>query len=392
MKVIFSHCTQSYPIKFTASNIKVEYVAKGLILKGADVVVINDIIGERSLHTIESGMTKGLSYYIFPRAGKNLLLLGKNLFKCLKLLHSEYRKNDTNILFVGGMFPIFIIQLLVAKFLGYKCVFLTQEWALSLNNTRFIDKIGAYCSCYIYGKFVDAILPISHFLYEKNRHFNKPMLLTPILADFNSEIAHDEIEIHNHFAYCAGTSYFRVIKMMLGAYKKFVDNGGLQKLIMILSGNEESIVKIRKYAKQMGVEEKIIFKHQIPYKELLNIYETSLGLLIPLDPDSVQDKARFSQKIAEYLSVKRPLITSNVGEIPFYFTPNKDIVIADYNEQAYFEAMFFLAKNPTKATSIGKEGFKTGKERFDFRCMGAKMYNFLEKLGNGKFSGFICLF
>lgn len=40
----------------------------------------------------------------------------------------------------------------------------------------------------------------------------------------------------------------------------------------------------------------VIFKHQIPYEELMDIYKSSLGLLIPLDPDSVQDKARFSQK------------------------------------------------------------------------------------------------
>ena len=82
----------------------------------------------------------------------------KNILSCVNILCREYHKNDLNILFVGGVFPVFILQILVAKILGYKCVFLTQEWSLSLNNKRLIDKIGAYCSCFLYGKIVDVIL------------------------------------------------------------------------------------------------------------------------------------------------------------------------------------------------------------------------------------------
>ena len=76
------------------------------------------------------------------------------------------------------------------------------------------------------------------------------------------------------------------------------------------------------------IEDFVIFIQQIPYVELIEIYESSLGLLIPLDPNSLADIARFSQKIAEYLSSSRPVITNNVGEIPYYFTDRKDIIIS----------------------------------------------------------------
>lgn len=380
MKIVFSHCTQSYPINFSASNVKVEYISKGLMLREADVVIINDVFGDRKLHKNMKATKNNITYYLFQRSGKNVFKIMKNILSCVNILCREYHKNDLNILFVGGVFPVFILQILVAKILGYKCVFLTQEWSLSLNNKRLIDKIGAYCSCFLYGKIVDVILPISHFLYDKNLHFKKPMLLTPILADFKDDNTDYKNQYYNHFAYCAGAAYFRVIKMMLGAYKLFVENGGEQKLILIISGREKDINDIKEYVKQMGLEKMVIFKHQIPYEELMDIYKSSLGLLIPLDPDSVQDKARFSQKIAEYLSVKRPLITSNVGEIPFYFTPYKDILVAEYNEKAYCDAMSFLAKNIQKADAIGKEGFYTGRREFDYRTMGEKMYNFFINL------------
>ena len=76
---------------------------------------------------------------------------------------------------------------------------------------------------------------VNYFLYDKNLHFKKPMLLTPILADFKDDNTDYKNQYYNHFAYCAGAAYFRVIKMMLGAYKLFVENGGEQKLILIIS-------------------------------------------------------------------------------------------------------------------------------------------------------------
>lgn len=42
--------------------------------------------------------------------------------------------------------------------------------------------------------------------------------------------------------------------MMLGAYKLFVENGGEQKLILIISGREKDINDIKEYVKQMGLE------------------------------------------------------------------------------------------------------------------------------------------
>ena len=45
------------------------------------------------------------------------------------------------------------------------------------------------------------------------------------------------------------------------------------------------------------------------------------------DEKSLQDRARFSQKIAEYLMAQRPIITVDTGDIPYYFTHGKNAYI-----------------------------------------------------------------
>lgn len=379
MNIIFSHCTQSYPIKFTASNTKVDFMAKGMLKYGVKVCVIGDTFGEQQLNTVESNYNNGIKYYLFPRKHHILISLASNLLKWIKILKNEKKKGEINILFVGGLFPIFWIHLIVGKLLGYKCVLLTQEWAPSLKMNHMLERINAKISVHFNNYFLDAILPISHFLWLKNKKFKKPMHIVPVLADYHTV----KVNKHNnfdHFAYCADASYFRVLKMILNAYSKYLNEGGTSQLKLILGGREQDKKAVSKYIKSLNLNEMIEIKSQIPIEELKNIYETALGLIIPLDPKSIQDQARFSQKIAEYISSSRPIITSAVGEIPYYFENSVSACIVEYTEDAYAEAMTYLSNNKDIATKIGVGGYNVGKENFDCYKNGYQLINFFKTL------------
>lgn len=380
MNVIFTHCTQSYPIKFTASNIKVEFVARGLIEQGATVTVINDSFGDKGLMEDLIGEQKSIQYYVFARKKRSVYVFLRNLWKGLTLLKKCKVKGKQNIVFLGGVLPVFLIQTIWAKMLGYKCVFLTQEWSMALNPKGRLNKMSAYASCYLYGYMMDGILPISHFLLDKNKHFNKPMHITPVLSEYQEADLDSLNCASTHFAYCAGAAYFRVIRMMMDAYKLFVDKGGSQNMVLVISGRDEDIDKAKQYVNGLGLGDRVAFKTQIPYEELMSIYRNALGLLIPLDPNSVQDQARFSQKIAEYVSTCRPIITCNVGEIPYYFKDKQDAVIAEYDVESFSDALMYLAHNVDKASEIGRGGYAVGKNCFDYQKNGKELFSFFEKL------------
>ncbi len=377
MNIVFSHCTQSYPLHFSASNTKADFLARGLAEAGATITFVNSVLGS---DVCQNTYLEHHNFrcYLFAKRYNLLVRLIINIPKLIRILKREYIKGNINVLFIGGEFPICLVQMLCAKLIGYKLVLLTQEWAPALNPKGIIRKIDCELSTKYYGKWLDMIFPISHFLWKKNEHFKKPMHIIPILSDFNAVLPNINEE-YGHFAYCAGATYFRALKMLLDAYKAFVERGGKQKLILILYGSENAMKKAKEAIAALQLNGMIEVKQQISDKELQFIYRTSLGLLIPLDPYSVQDEARFSQKIAEYLATKRPIITCNVGEIPYYFTDKHDAMIVDYTAESFANAMTYLAKHENEATQIGLGGYMTGKKYFDYCTNGKKVFDFIKQ-------------
>ncbi len=374
MNIVFSHCTQSFPIKFSASNTKADFLARGLARCGAKVTFINGVEGSE----VENFCVKhhhGFDCFLFPKGTFFRIIF--NIGKLLSLLASLKSKSEKNILFVGGRWQVYLIQLLFAKMIGYKCVWMTQEWEPSLFGKTLSERIAAYICTHWYGVFLDAFFPISHFLWNKYEHFSLPMHIIPVLSDF------ERIELQRgisfgHFSYCAGAAYYRVLVNLLEAYKKFVESGGRQKLILVLYGRKSAMNRALVKIQSLNLESMIEVKQQISDEELFNIYLTSLALLIPLDPNSVADHARFSQKIAEYVSTGRPIITSEVGEIPYYFVDKESALIVDYSVEAYSEAMLNLSRNVDYANYIGHNGYEVGKKHFDFIKNGHAVYTFLK--------------
>ena len=109
----------------------------------------------------------------------------------------------------------------------------------------------------------------------------------------------------------------------------------------------------------------------------MSLYQNANGLLIPLQ-NSIQDQARFSQKIAEYLSTRNPIITNNVGDIKLYFKDRYNAYIAkSYTKEALVEIMNEIMQKPNEARRIGEEGYKTGLNNFDNIRVCKELSNFI---------------
>ena len=94
----------------------------------------------------------------------------------------------------------------------------------------------------------------------------------------------------------------------------------------------------------------------------------------------MQDKARFSQKIAEYIGSQRPIITNNVGEIPYYFMNEKSALIVNYTSEAFAEGMIKLIQDPYLADKIGNEGYNIGIQHFEYCTRSIKIIDFMHQL------------
>ena len=97
-------------------------------------------------------------------------------------------------------------------------------------------------------------------------------------------------------------------------------------------------------------------------KELSVLYKNATGLLIPLRPN-IQDEARFPHKFGEYLISGNPVITTNYGEVKYYFKDMVNALIAEiYDEKAFAEKMYYVITNPSECSIIGQNGKKVALE------------------------------
>ena len=112
-----------------------------------------------------------------------------------------------------------------------------------------------------------------------------------------------------------------------------------------------------------------------------SFYKNAVALLIPLRP-TLQDKARFPHKIGEYLASGNPVISTNYGEVKYYFKDMENMLIADsYDINLFADKMQFVINNPIEGQRIGMNGKNMVLRIFDYRIQAPIINNFL----NSKF-------
>lgn len=384
MNIIFLDCTQNFGHQFSATNSKTRYMIKGLRAFGDSCTIINSINGMVGINNVEKIFDDETGEVITYPFKKNIFISWlfniKDLYNDLK---SHRKKGDKNFIILE--FPdyhIYILYIILARMLNYKIITISHEWGPTITSTRNIRKPSVWLYTKTFGYMVDGILPISEYIIERIKHFKKPYIKLPVIADF-SEINETSnvliIEKYSYFLYCVYAGYKRTIIPIIDSYMVYRNNGGNSKLLLILSGSSSQIHVIEDYVKNIKAEEYIIIKTKVPYPELNLLYSNALALIIPLNPYCEQDKARFSQKIAEYLSSGSPIISNNVGEVKHYFVDKKNIILCDY-PNGFSDAFTWVTKNIQNSKEIGQNGYKLGKLNFDFRIIGENIHNFLHNL------------
>ena len=381
LNVVFLGTGSSFGYSFSATNTKTEFMARGLVEQGACVTIINSIVGcscvdcRSEIHYANVGEV--ISY---PKKGNQLLSWLGNLSSWKKDLKNLYKQDKKNIVILEAPdYHIYRIYCFYAHKYGYKIAVISHEWLPTIKSIHPLRKPSAYLYTKHFGYLADGILPISEYIINKIKKFNKPYLKIPVLAEFN-EIK-EKNNSSNYFVYCVYAAYTRVIIPLIDAfvsYKKNEKND--QTLILILAGSDSQVQVIINHIEYIKGGDFVKVKRKISYNELISLYENALGLIIPMDPTSEQDHARFSQKIAEYTSAATPIITCQVGEVDFYFKDKETAFFCNYNPQGFIDAFRWISTHPELSREIGKNGYNVGRNFFNYKIVGGYLANFLLSL------------
>ena len=379
-----------------ASVEKIRLLSIGLIDNGFDVTTISrygEFERESGINFNPKGTFEGINYVFtsgtiyrpknfFSRSSRKLI----GFINEFRLLLKFRLDNNLDFAILHELnFWDLIYYKIVSVLFRFKLIYLLVEYNAAMTaRQKFKYKVSDYFFEKIGLKLIDGALPISKLLtdYLIKIAPGKPFLKIPVIVDFskfeNAGLVKDNIG----FLYCGSADYSEVIYFILKCFESIKTRQDVY-LYLIIGGREIVKEEIRNYINKMEKKDFVKILSNLQYSELVQMYKSATALLIPLRP-TLQDEARFPHKIGEYLASGNPIITTNIGEVKYYFKDSVNAFIAEeYSVEAYLEKMEYVLKYPQKAEQIGLNGKIFGKENFDCMAYGKKLSSFLITLKHG---------
>lgn len=301
-----------------------------------------------------------------------LLSILREPFVLLKMRRNE--KIDYLHLYSGHFFDYvyyFIISRLIGAQIVYEYVELRtakpqmRSWYHKINN-RLCDLYGA--------KLWDKCIVISNYLGQLALKVNPtlPIIKITPLCDFkNFSENNGSMMEQSYIMFCGSAAYFDVIKIIIDSYRASKIRQS-KRLVLVLSGNNFLVDKVKTYAPEA------IIKRRLPYSELISLYKNAYALLIPLR-NTIEDIARFPNKICEYTAARGLIVTTGFGEVPYYFTDGINAVIADdFDIKSLADKLDKIEEGEYDIESIKKNCYKTGLDNFSIESYENKLIGFLK--------------
>lgn len=382
-----------FPIGLAAIE-RITLMAKALVYAGCNVTVVcrkgvwrN---GEGSNVGIE-GNFEGIDYiYTSKYTSRQESFLRRNWDK-LKGLYMEFKylkylkKNDKlHLAIITNMSILHILRYRIySAYLNFPIVLNLVEMTSSMQGrTDLLTRVNDYFLDNWIIKLFHGALPISDRLMDYYQLVapSRSSLKLPILCDFDKfdKLKRDNQE--TYFLYCGSIAYMEVIKFVIDVYNGISKNLSVKLYMIISGGGKNSIEQLQEDINSMSNGKSIRIFSDIPYEELVDLYNHAVALLIPLRP-TLQDTSRFPHKIGEYLASGNPVVTTDVGEIRNYFDDGLNALIAKSYSQVHFaEKMKYILNQPDLSKEIGLKGKNLGRKEFDYRNHGLRLRNFLKAI------------
>ncbi len=382
LKIIFLG-TNGFPFGMAAVE-KQKLIAKALNQK-IDVEV--EIICNNSLSNKKipiKGLHEGIKYRytcLYTKRRKNRILnrinrLFGRINELLILLYCKY-----NVAIVSSRnFNTLFLYYIILKLRNKKFILTAvEDKNIMPSSSTIMGKIDNFFYQKYIWKMVDGALPISEELKRQISKSNPflPQLKVPAIVDltlFQKEYVNPMKD--NYLLFCGAATYFDTIKLIVDSFVMASVN---TKLVLVINGNKNEIEEVKNYLiKQDSTN--IIIKSDLSYSDLVAHYKYALALLIPLN-FTQQDKARFPHKIGEYCASGRPIISSDWGEVNYYFKNMQSAYLSNKNDLEEWSNLYnCVIRDSLERENIAKKSYMIGEKYFSYLIYANKIYKFINSL------------
>jgi glycosyltransferase involved in cell wall biosynthesis len=326
--------------------------------------------------------TSGTPFWSDNFFERNLLKLKGmvNEFLLLKKLKKQNRLDC--VILSTHTFYLILYYVAMSKVLHFKTILNYVEFVSGIKKEWY--KIRLWLNDKLLDRFsprlTDGIFVISEFLINHIRKTapEKKFLKIPILVDCERYKNIETNRTNKYFLFCGATGYMEVIEFIIDSFDK-LDHASVD-LYLVINGPAADFAKITNYINSTHNKVGIKIFSNLTQNQLYSFYKNAIGLLIPLRP-VIQDIARFPHKVGEYLASGNPIISTNYGEIKYYFQDMINMLIAGtYDKDLFTKKMQFVIDHPEESQKIGLKGKQMGLSNFDYRNNATAINDFIDSI------------
>ena len=183
--------------------------------------------------------------------------------------------------------------------------------------------------------------------------------------------------------YCGSLGYLPVIEFVIDLFCKLKEISAYNGKLLLALGGYGKLGEFNGVIKRIDDSiygKDIILKTNVPHNELIKIYLGAELLIVPMR-NYIRDIAGFHHKIGEYCAARKPIISTNYGELSYYFNDGISAILADeYTIDSYVDKLKTVLPHKDKLKMIAEGGFQVGSEKLNYLNNGTILREFILEL------------
>jgi glycosyltransferase involved in cell wall biosynthesis len=390
----------NYPFGGASANF-VRLLAKGLFENNSEIKVVlptgHYFGNERNPNKKKINTFEGIQYQYLGCKNHPKNVIGKILDIAigfvLPIMHFLNNKNKTDIIILYHISFITILPFLIVKiFSKQKLVLVLPEFYEKPQGGFYKPQLINWYNFYFGIKYflgkVDGFIVLTNYLknyIDKRYGSSSPILIIPNLIDPNVFIFSQSSESDLNtitIGYVGTPTRKDGIDDLIDSFALLANKYNKLRLLIIgdITNGNTIIPALKLRAKNLNIENKIVFTGLVDYHQIPQLLSTC-QILALTRPNGIFAEAGFPTKLGEYFSTKKPIVITNIGDIPNYFTNEKELIIVEAeNIDSIVKGFEKIILNLEEAEFIGKRGYDWMMEHLHYKKCTKKINIFLESL------------
>lgn len=371
-----------------AASIRHLSIARGLAELGHNVSFV--LLSEQIEHKILN-KNKGITFKpIYEPSSHNLIrkikkrLHGLKIQRAIKQIRKIHEVNSIDVLSILDINPDTIEPLIsFCRTLAIPVFHERTEYPFVVKGKmKNSDKRFEYYLNHTINQF-DGIYVINDALVK---YFQKKTNLKIPIKKILMTVEPDRFENNNsespfnfeYLAYC-GSMYGDKdgVPILIKAFSLIENQWPDLKLVLIGdTSKSEEVDKLKGLISSLNLLDRVVFTGRVRSSDIPK-YLNHAKVLCLARPNNKQAEGGFPTKLGEYLSTKKPVAITDVGEITNYLEDNVHAFIAEPDSELSFaDKLNYILNNYDHAQEIGLKGFELVENIFNYKLQAKELAQF----------------